>query len=277
MRTQSDKREGRAGVQLHTMSWLPDGNTTPRADVVLVHGYGEHSGRYAPVAERLTGAGFAVWALDHRGHGLSSGIRRGEVDSFDALVDDLGSYVADVTSDRPLFVYGHSMGGLATVRLAERRSQRLNGLVLTGSALATAESIPAPLVSIANILGRIAPGLPTIALDGNAISKDEKVRSDYDSDPLNYRGKLSARTGRELNIAMRRALEEAPLIREPMLIMHGAADTLAAPRGSRTLSETVSSTDVTYREWPGAYHELHHEPERDDVLGVIVNWLTDHT
>ncbi|MCB1258584.1 MAG: alpha/beta hydrolase, partial [Microthrixaceae bacterium] len=167
-------------------------------------------------------------------------------------------------------------GGLATVRLAERGDSRFAGLILTGPALATAESIPAPLVAMANILGRITPWLPTIALDGNAVSRDEAVRADYDSDPLNFRGKLSARTGREINIAMNQAMAQAHSITVPVLVLHGDADTLASPQGSREFVKAVGSTDVTHREWPGAYHELHHEPEREEVLQVITDWINEH-
>lgn len=267
---------GSKGVELHTVAWSPEDPKSIVADIVLVHGYGEHSGRYIPVAEFFTENGFMVSALDHRGHGSTSGVRRGEVDSFDLLVDDLAGFVDDVRSGRPLFLYGHSMGGLASVRLAERDDSGFAGLVLTGPALATAGSIPAPLVAMANVIGLLAPWLPTIALDGRAISRDESVRADYDADPLNYRGKLSARTGREINMAMQRAQADASKITAPLLIMHGDADRLAAPGGSRKLAAAVSAQDVTLKEWPGAYHELHHEPERDQVLAEILAWLKDH-
>lgn len=276
MKTETATMSGSKGAVLHTVRWSPDDPAATKGQIVLAHGYGEHSGRYVPVAERFTAAGYAVAALDHRGHGRSSGVRKGEVDSFDALVDDLQHYVDSVAGDLPLFMYGHSMGGLATVRLAERGDERFAGLILTGPALQTAGSIPAPLVAMANVLGLIAPWLPTIALDGNAISRDEQVRADYDADPLNYRGKLTARTGREMNIAMTKALAEAASIHAPLLILHGGADALAAPGGSARLAAAVSSSDVTHKVYAGAFHELHHEPEKEEVLALIVDWLNDH-
>lgn len=277
MQTTESTFTGGRGVTLHTVDWSPDGDGAIVADVVLVHGYGEHSGRYVPVAEVLTGAGFRVASLDLRGHGRSVGLRRGDVDDFDTLVDDVSAYVDSVRSDRPLFVYGHSMGGLITVRLAERDDSRFAGLVITSAALAAAEAIPAPLLAVANLLGKIAPGLRTISLEGDAISRDQAVRDDYDRDPLNFRGKLTARTGREMNLAMSAALADAHRITCPILVLHGTADRLTAPVGSERLVDAVGSKDSTLRTWPGAYHELHHEPEHEEVLSTIVDWLSAHT
>lgn len=276
MQTDQSTLRGGRGVTLHTVTWEPDDPATIVADVVLVHGYGEHSARYVPVAEVLTAAGFRVAALDLRGHGRSVGLRRGDIDDFDLLVDDVSAFVDTVRTDRPLFAYGHSMGGLAVVRLAERDDSRFRGLVITSPALAAAEAIPAPLVAVANVVGKLAPGLRTIALDGDAISRDQAVRDDYDRDPYNFRGKLTAGTGRQMNVAIGAALADAARITCPILVLHGTADRLTAPIGSERLVQGVSSTDRTLRTWPGAYHELHHEPERDEVLATITGWLTDH-
>lgn len=276
MKTAESTLAGSRGVTLHTIEWSPDDDGDVVADIVLIHGYGEHSGRYVPVAEALTGAGFRVSSLDLRGHGQSIGLRRGDIDDFDAIVDDVSAYVDTVRTDRPLFLYGHSMGGLAAVRLAERDESRFAGLVITSAALVPAESIPPALVAVANVVGRLAPGLRTIALDGDAVSRDAGVRARYDSDPLNFRGKLTARTGREMNVAMASALTEAGRITRPVLILHGTADALTAPAGSQRLHDAVSSQDRTLRTWPGAFHELHHEPERDEVLTTIIDWISSH-
>ena len=126
MNTETSTRPGTGGVTLHTIRWTPD--STPTAAILLAHGYGEHSGRYEHVAQRLCGAGFAVTSLDHRGHGQTTGVVRGTVDSFTALVDDLVSVVADIGTDTPLFVYGHSMGGRVAQWLAIDKNGRIEAL-----------------------------------------------------------------------------------------------------------------------------------------------------
>lgn len=272
MNTNESTLAGARGVRLATTIWTAE-HGEPVADVVLVHGYGEHSGRYRSVAESLTDAGFRVATLDLRGHGRSTGLRRGVVDDFDLLVDDVNAFVASIRSDRPLFLYGHSMGGLIVVRLAERDQSPFAGVVVASALLATSDSIPSPLVAVANLLGRIAPNLRTITLDGTAISRVEAVRADYDSDPGNFRGRITAGTGRQLNLAMIAAHRDAAKLSLPMLILHGDADRLTEKSGSQRLAEEVASTDVTLRIWPGAFHELHHEPERDDVLRLITEWI----
>jgi alpha-beta hydrolase superfamily lysophospholipase len=257
------------------VDWIPE--AAALADLVIIHGYGEHSARYAPVAEAFTAQGIHCHGFDLRGHGESVGLRRGDVDDFDLLVDDVAAFVATVRTDRPLFVYGHSMGGLAVVRLAERASFHCDGLIIASAALLPAESIPAPLVKVTNLLGRLAPGLRTIALDPNAVSRVQEVRDDYDHDPLNFRGKLTAGTGRQMNLAFAQAVATADRITEPILIIHGGADQLTSAKGSRLLAESVGSKDCTLRIWPDAFHELHHEPEREEVISTIAEWILART
>lgn len=276
MRTVESTFHGAKGVTLHTIVWSPEPPADPIADIVLIHGLGEHSGRYAPVAEVLTSAGMQVSALDLRGHGKTTGRPRGTVDDFDLMVADAANFTASVRSDRALFLYGHSMGGLVAVRLAEQSQDGIRGIILTSPALVPAESIPKILVKLANVVGKLAPNLPTIALEGDAISRVQSVRDDYDNDPLNYRGKLTAGTGRQINLAMTAALADAARITAPLLILHGDADRLASIEGSRRLAKAVSSLDCTLQEWPGAYHELHHEPERAEVLATIADWIRQH-
>lgn len=265
----------RGGGQRHITESDPSGE--PICDLLLIHGYGEHSGRYAPMIEKFVGMGARVVAYDHRGHGRTTGIEQGSVESLPLLVDD-AQEMLDSThhNGRPTFIFGHSMGGLIATLLAERQDQRLAGAIIASPSLAPASSIPPALVKVANVLGKIAPKLRTIALDGTTISRNPEVVADYDRDPLNFRGKLTARTGRELNMGMIAAHRDAHLIECPVLLLHGEQDQLTNVDGSRQLMVEMTVTDKTLKTWPEAFHELHHEPEAAEEFEVIADWIRAH-
>ena len=268
-RTES-QRPGTGEIDLHTVSWT---TSSPKAAVILAHGYAEHSGRYEHVAEALTSAGYDVFALDHRGHGRSGG-RRGEIDDFGHLVTDLEDLAVDVAGRYDtVFLLGHSMGGLAVLLAAARGRVRPAGVVTTGAAVVPVESIPAWLVRVSGLIGRVAPGLPTIALDSGAVSRDPKVVEGYETDPLNYRGKISAGTGARLHAAMGELMSSLERIDVPVLLVHGSADRLTAANGSLRVLDGVGSDDRELRVLPGLYHEVLNEPESPEVLGGIVTWL----
>ncbi len=271
--TRESTLSGVGGVTLHRVEWEC---ALPQAVVVLIHGYAEHIGRYQHVADRLAAEHYRVVGYDHRGHGLSTGVTKGTIDSFEALVDDLATVIDSVGTDLPIFLYGHSMGGLVAARYLERSGEGIAGAVLASALLKSADSIPAVLVKVANVLGKIAPKLPTIALDGAAISRDGVVRASYDSDPLNYRGKLTAGTGAQMNLTTAAAFADAAKITAPLLVLHGSADALTDVEGSRRFASVVGSSDVTFSEYQGCFHELHNEPEKEAVLDEIVAWLNSH-
>lgn len=240
----------------------------PRAIVVIAHGYAEHSGRYDHVGAALAEAGLTAWALDHAGHGLSKGDERGDVGTVEHAVGDLDDFVSLASESAPrlpVFLIGHSMGGMLAVAYAEAHQDRLAGVVVTGPAI---------------VLGEIITGLleldeiPVVPL-GEFVSRDPSVATAYDEDPLNFHGAMP-----------RRVLEEAPArigavrsrfgdITIPILAMHGEQDALAPMQGSVDLIAGVSSGDRTLRIWPGAYHEIFNEPERDRVIGEAIRWITD--
>lgn len=272
-RTESH-RTGAGGVELYAVSWT---TSPPKAAVVLAHGYGEHTGRYEHVAAGLTDAGYDVHALDHRGHGRSGG-RRGEIDDFGRLVDDVEDLAADVARRYDsLFLLGHSMGGLAVLTAVARGSLRPAGVVVTGAAVLPAESIPAWLVRVSGVIGRLAPGLPTIRLEAAAVSRDPKVVEAYDTDPLNFRGKMTAGTGARLNAAMGEIMGSLDRVDAPLLLVHGSHDRLTDPAGSLRVLRGVASSDRELRVLPGLYHEVLNEPEGDEVLAGIVAWMDART
>ncbi len=261
---------GVGGARLYRQAWVPDREA--RGAVVLAHGLSEHSSRYQHVAERLAAAGFALHALDHRGHGRSVGPR--------ALVD-VGTVVADLDTlvdsvaqpGAPLFLLGHSMGGLIATEYAIRHQGKLTGLVLSAPLAALEAASPVTRLA-ARVLSAVAPRLGVVEIDSALISRDPEVVRAYDSDPLVYRRRLPARTVSQLATAIASLPERARAIALPVLIMYGDADQLAPPEGSVMLDSVISSRDKTLKVYDGLFHEIFNEPERDQVLDDLIAWLS---
>ena len=263
--------DGAGGRRIYWQSWRPEAE--PHALIVIVHGAGEHSGRYGYVAETLVHDGYAAYSLDHRGHGRSDG-PRGLIDRLDSAVADLDRLVSDALAQHPalpVFLLGHSMGGTIAVRYALSHQDRLTGMILTGP-LAVIEA-GAPLRLAGRVLSVVAPTLPLIGVDPALVSRDPEVVSAYESDPLVHHGKLPARTLGELASAIDRFPDAVPAITVPTLILYGAEDRLCPPSGSRMLGERIGSQDKTVKAYDGLYHEILNEPERDAVLADIRGWL----
>ena len=266
-----------AGAKLHVTHWLPEGR--PKAVVLLAHGYAEHAGRYAYVAKRLTDAGYAIYAVDHWGHGASDG-EGGFVPRFSAFLDGMSELLTLVEvnhGDTPRLLLGHSMGGLIATLFLIERQQAFVAAALSGPAILPAEPPSRFTVWISRFLSRFFPRLGVLSLDANGVSRDPAVIAAYQADPLVYGGKIGARLGKEFMDAMAVAQADAPKIRLPILIQHGEADRLTAPAGSRYLFEHVSSVDKRLEIYPGLFHEIYNEPERDAVLGDLIAWFDAHS
>ncbi len=264
------------GRLLFEQRWLPDGET--RAQVAIVHGYAEHSGRYAHVGDALAQRGYAVHALDLRGHGRSDG-DRAIVRSFDEYLADVRAFIALVrerAARRPLFLLGHSMGGtIATLALIVDHAQ-LDGVLLSGGVL-TSSGTPRIVGAIVGLLGRLFPRLPLIKLKAAHVSRDPEVVRRYEGDPLVYRGRIRAGLAAAMGRAVRRIERDASSITLPLLIMHGTEDQLASPEGSRVLHERIASADKTLKLYAGLHHEILNEPEQDQVIADIADWLDART
>ncbi len=268
---QSGRLTGVRGLELFYQGWMPGG--APKGTVLVCHGYAEHGGRYAHLADYLTARGYAVWALDHRGHGRSEGVRA-HVRRFDAYIEDFHTFAKSVERPGKTFIYAHSMGTLAALRFALRFSALAAGLVLSGAALAADEGVPPLLVTASKLLSVVWPRLPVLALDSADLSHDPDVCAAYDADPLVYRGKMRARLGAEI-VRMAKALQaDLHKLALPVLLMHGTADKLTAPAGSQMIYDTVSSEDKTLKWWEGMYHEVHNEPAvQEELFALVGDWL----
>jgi alpha-beta hydrolase superfamily lysophospholipase len=263
-------------VQIYWQAWLPD--SAPRASVVLAHGVSEHSARYGHVGEALTSAGYALYALDHRGHGRSDGARA-NIDRLDHVVADLLQLVERVTKrdgGRKPFLLGHSMGGGISIAFAIEHQDTIEGLLLSG-AVADPEAASAATRALSRLTSAIAPGLGVFPVDPAGVSRDPEVVRAYVEDPLVYHDKLPARTVGELIAAVNRFPEQVPGLRLPMLVMHGGDDPITPVAGSRMVAERAGSEDKTLKIYEGLYHEILNEPEQDQVIADIVGWLDERS
>jgi alpha-beta hydrolase superfamily lysophospholipase len=261
---------------LYSRAWPPVGKTT--AHLIIVHGYAEHCGRYAALARAMNEVGVHVHAWDHRGHGESPG-RPGRIERLDALVADLGSLAERVETEadgRPVFVLGHSMGGLILAHYLATTPLAIRGAIFSSPLLAIPGHVSPLLLRISRWLGRIAPGLPVERLDSRGIAQDPAVVQAYDHDPRIYHGAVRARTGAELVRAIQALEGMLPRITVPFLLFHGTADRIAPLAGSERLFLEGGSTDKEFFRVEGGYHELLNDSGREEVIRKILDWLRHH-
>ncbi len=265
------------GLQIFTQSWLPE--TTPSAIVILVHGYGEHSGRYSHVAEMLVHAGYGVHTLDHRGHGKSEGLRAYYA-SIDEPVRDLEQYYRHIQQQHPsqkIFMIGHSMGSLIALKFALRNKEKLAGLVISGSAVNSTDTVPGFQRSLLNVLRSVAPRFPLVpSLSADALSTDPQTVRDYDADPLNYRGAWRIGLAAELLKVSEELQSRVKELTLPLLVIHGEDDEITPIAGARTVYNVSSSADKTMKTYPGMRHEIFNERERETVFADLRDWLQAH-
>jgi alpha-beta hydrolase superfamily lysophospholipase len=266
--------QSKDGLHLFAQEWSPD-NT--QAVVCLVHGLGEHSGRYAHVADRLNQAGYAVLTFDLRGHGKSDG-QRAYTPTFDALMDDIYSLLDEAGrrhAGLPRFLYGHSLGGILVLNYTLRRHPDLAGVIATSSGLRTALEQQKGKVALAKVLGSIMPKQSlSSGLDARMISRDADVVNKYVNDPLVH-DKMTFGMAKALMGSISWAFANASEFPVPLLLVHGAEDKIAFPSGSKEFAGLVRG-DCTIKIWEGLYHETHNEPEKEKVLDYIIGWLESH-
>ena len=234
----------------------------PSRLVVLVHGYGEHIGRYEHVAQALVARGCAVVGPDHVGHGRSDG-ERALVEDFEPIVDDLRAVVQDARGDLPVVMVGHSMGGLIAARYAQRHREDLAGLVLSGPALGLSPVIEGWLA---------APEPPSDPIDVAVLSRDPAVGEAYAADPLVWHGGWKRPT-LEAFVAADRAIAEGPCFGDlPLLHVHGAEDQLVPLDLARPVVERLAGPDTEWHVLNGARHEVFNELDQDETIGLVASF-----
>ena len=277
MRHEEDHFAGAHGLELYWQCWKPDCRppSTPRAVVVLVHGVGEHSGRYMNLVRPLVDDGYVVYAYDQRGHGRSPGPRV-DVDRWADYREDLDAFlglVAQQAADLPIVIYGHSMGSLVVLDYLLEHPQGLAGAIVSGVALQPAGVGKPYQVVLARVLSRVTPRLRVdLGIEGASLTRDPQALEAARADPM-LTSRATVRWGAESLATVRRVKEGMAAIDLPLLVLHGGADPLNRPAGAQALIETASSTDKTLRIYPGVRHEPHNDLGHEQVAGDVKEWL----
>lgn len=266
-----------AGQKIFTRYWsVEDG---AKGIVIIVHGLGEHSGRYIHVADALNTAGYVCYALDHLGHGKSEG-ERGTVESFTAFRDDLKQFYDSIKEQHPtdkLFMLGHSMGAVITLQFILEYPNTLDGLIITGVGSDFGSKLLPGVRSVANFLYRIVPHLPFgPPVTPNILTSDPEMIQKWHEDSLIDKGWIRISIGKFTVDSGDDVQNRAHEIDSPILIMHGELDAFAPISGSHIIYERVRSEDKTLETWANMNHEIMNEIEREKVLHVIIEWLDKH-
>lgn len=256
-------------------AWCLDAEA--RAVVLISHGLGEHSGRYEHVAEAFNKKGFHVFALDHLGHGHSPG-KRAYINRFDDLTSGINALRAEIARqapDLPVFLLGHSMGGLIAASAVLEAEADYQGLLLTGPALQVPTPPPAWQVLLLKFLSVVAPSMKALEIDAATISRDNSVVEAYIADPLVHHENIPARMVVSLFNEGARVLSNAADISLPVLLLHGAEDQLTSVSASQDFVNALGSSDKRCTVYEGMYHELFNEPEQDDILQTCTLWMEE--
>lgn len=273
MKYQEGFFEGVRGAKIYHQTWAPEGES--KAALLLVHGLAEHSGRYMNVVDHFVPLDYAIYGVDHLGHGKSDGTRV-FVERFEDFTETLGIFLSMLKvwqPGKPIFLVGHSMGGLIAPLFAIAHQSDLTGLIISAPLSKVPDYISPMLIFVGRLFSAILPkfGIQEIAAEG--VSSDPAVVKAYDEDPLVYRGKTTARLAAEMLAAMQHLQVDATKIELPALVMQGSEDKLVDPDCAAALHDVLGSSDKTLKVYSGFYHEIFNEPERHQVFADMQTWM----
>jgi acylglycerol lipase len=265
--------EGVGGLKIFTRSWQPEG--TPRAVLVIVHGFNSHSGQYLWAAEQFAGDGLAVYALDLRGRGRSEG-ERFYVEQIDDFTNDVETLVTTAKSENPglpVYVLGHSAGGVTACVYTLEHQSEIDGLICESFAY----ELPVPDIALSFLKGLsyITPHTHVFSLNNKDFSRDPAVVESMNEDILIKGESQPAQTAAAMLRASERLKKEFPLITLPVLILHGTEDKATKPSGSQHFYEQAGSRDKTLKLYEGHYHDLLNDLDKEVVMADIQNWLDE--
>lgn len=263
---------GHDDIELFRRAWPAYG--VPCGVLINVHGLGDHSGLYGAVSDHFTSRGFAVHAPDVRGNGRSPG-PRGHVGAWREYREDLRRFVDLVGREEPglpIFLLGHSLGGLIVLDYALHRPEGLRGVIAAAAPLGTL-AVPAALLLLGRAMSRVWPGFSLeTGMDLSGLARDPAIAAELLADPLFHR-RASARLSTEVAAAITRVQDGAARFPLPLLLLHGTADRMVPPDGSRRFAARVSHPDRRLVEYAGGYHALFADQGRDRVLADLDEWM----
>ncbi|MFZ2287880.1 MAG: lysophospholipase [Bacteroidales bacterium] len=250
-----------------------DTSEAPAAVILLVHGLGEHAGRYANWAARFNERGIALRAFDLPGHGRSEG-RRGVIPIPEKVYDTIDKIIVSVTEEYPgvpLFLYGHSLGGGIVLNYLVRRKPEITGAIVTSPWILLSETPSKARVLVASVAKRLMPGMTQASgLKSRFLSRDPEVVALYRQDPLVH-GQISAGLYGWMTDAAAETLDRAAEIRVPLLLVHGRNDMITSPAGSVQVAEAAPR--ATLKLWDEGYHELHNDLLKEEHFEFIIGWI----
>jgi acylglycerol lipase len=268
--------KGVRNINIYHQGWNPESDV--KAVLLIVHGLGEHSGRYMNLVNYLVPLGFAVYGWDHIGHGKSDGGRE-IVERFEDFTDNLTIFYNMVKVWKPgvpIFLLGHSLGGLIAAYYLLDQQTFFRGAILSAPLVKVSANISSMTILMGKLLSSVAPKTGIITLDATAISSDQEVVTTYINDPLVFHGKTPARLAAEMLKAMQYVGDNVGKIRLPFITLQGGKDSLVDMGGAKMLYEKASSADKVIKIYEGLYHEVFNEPERAIVLKDVETWLETH-
>ncbi len=273
MRHETGTLAGRNGIELFRQSWRPDG--APRAALVNLHGLGDHSSLYPTLTDHFVPLGIAIHTMDLRGHGRSPG-QRGYLDDWADYREDVGALVRAAAGDgAPVFLLGNSLGGLIALDYALDRPASLSGVIAAAPPLGPL-GVPRALMALGRVMSRVWPRFSLrTGMDLSALTRDAAARQAVLDDPLFHR-RGTARLSTEVTAAISRVLRRAPELTVPVLLVHGTADRMVLPDGTRDFFGRLTLDDRTLIEYPGAYHALFADLDTPAVLTDVERWIDRH-
>lgn len=276
METTEWKWKTNDGLEMYSKAWLPSGKA--KGVVCLVHGVGEHIGRYQADGEALAAAGYILAGFDQRGFGKSGG-QRGHTPNLEAYFDDIDLFLAQITQrypNLPRFLYGMSMGAIFVLSYTPLRKPDVVGVIAHAAGLKSSVEEQKLKVFMAKLLGNIYPTFTLKSgIDAQMLSRDPQVADLYTNDPLVHT-LVTAAWGKAMLRAIDLAIINAPSFPLPLLLMQGTKDEIAYPSSSPMFADLAPKDKVTLKMWDGFKHELHTDPEKAEVFKTMIAWMEKH-